>query len=201
MRIREAIRSAAVLLAASLVMVGCSTPKALTELTSETGDNAIALSVALANLERQSEETAELRMAAAARLSGIISRVEARRRRERGLIKAYEDANAVNAFAAILKLSNDEVAKIPAAAESAENERKAFKATLKPLDSDADDLRKLGTQLLKFSKEGSRFDRAKFYIAFVKGVIEDLKKADDGKEEAKDKAEESVKKAENSAPK
>ena len=191
----------AFLIAGSLMIAGCSTPAALSKLTKETGDNAIALSVALSNLEKKSQETANIRIAAAARLAGVISRIESRRRSEMELIKAYEDANAGAAYAAIITLSDAEAAKTAKAAESSEIARKIFTGKLKSLDSDADDLRNLGAELLKFSKEDGKFDRAKFFIDFVKGVIEDLEKSDKSGDKAKGAAEAAVKKAEMKAPK
>lgn len=190
-----------VLIAGSLMIAGCSTPTALSKLTKETGDNAIALSVALSNLEKKSKETATVRIAAAARLDSVISRIESRRRSERDLIKIYEDADAVAAYADIITLSDAEAAKTATAAQSSEIARKIFTGKLKPLDSDADDLRKLGVELLKFSKEDGKFDRAKFFIDFVKGVIKDLEKSDKSGDRAKDKAKAAVKKTEKNAPK
>ena len=185
-----------ILILASLSVGGCSTPAALTTLTKETGDNAVALSVALSNLEKKSKSTADIRIASAARLSGVIDRVEFRRRRNKEMIKAYEDADAWSAYEAIIKRTDGEVMKIKAAAESSENARKSIAEKLVPLDSDADELRNLGADLLKFSKEDSKFDRGRFFVDFVAGVIKDLEKSDESGDKAKNKAEMAVKKAE-----
>ena len=68
----------ALLLVALLAIAGCSTPASLSNLTKETGSNAVALSVALSNLEKKSKETATLRIAAAARLDDLVNFIPAR---------------------------------------------------------------------------------------------------------------------------
>jgi hypothetical protein len=179
----------------------CATPPALTKLTRETGDNAISLSVALSNLEKKSRETSKVRIDTIARLAGVIARHKAAHAHEVAMVSAFENAKVGKAHAAILTLSDEEAARFAATAQSSENDRSETLKKIAALDSDADDLRNLGGELLKFSKEEGALDRGKFFVAFVKAVVNDLKKSEEAGDKAKGAAEEAVKKVEKNAPK
>jgi hypothetical protein len=191
----------ALLVAGGFLVGACSTPDALGKLTEATGNNALALSVALTNLEKKSKEASALKIAAAARLSTVLARSETERRHKRTMIHAYEDSTAKGAYEEIKKLSLDAAKKAAAATESSVIAEKAITDKIKPLDSDADALRKLGTDLLEFSKEDGKFERAKAFIEFVKAVVKDLKKADDTGAAAKAKTTSAIAKTEKDAPK
>lgn len=183
-------------LALVLSISACATPKALRNLTQETGDNAIALSVALSRLEKQSRETAEARAAGAARLTAELARLEHSLSRTIAMVEAYESPEAVADYKAVMKdLADNALPKAKLAGESSQNVKDEIVARLKPLDSDAKTLRQVGVELLKFSKEDGRFDRVRFFVKFVKAVLDDVKKAREAGEKAKGQATEATKKA------
>ena len=181
-------------LLAAAALTACTTPEPLRQLTHETGDNAVALSVQLERLGQQSRAIAADRADAIARLSREVVEADAILLNDQTLYKEANDSGKLTQFNEVKRISDAVTKTVVDARGTAERELSTIMREQGALDTKSKELGVVGTDLLTMAQDDNLSARAAFFGKFVTAVADDVKKAQNDAKASAAKAHDNTKK-------